>query len=90
MRKEILPQRLKYLGERRIMQAVEGLVAYLARLDDVFVAENGEVLGGVRLLDADLFAELADGQLSVVKVLDDRDPGRVRESLEDFRLEPPH
>jgi hypothetical protein len=82
---EELPHRPDYLAERRVAQAVEGLVAGLTGLDDVLVAEDGEVLGGVGLLDPHLLAQLADRQLALVEVLHDGAPGRVRQRLEDAR-----
>ncbi len=90
MCQKIFLQSRKHLAERRIAEAVESLVAGLAGLDNVLIAEDGQVLGGIRLLDSDLLAELTDGHFAQVEALDDGDSGRVREGLEDLRLELPH
>lgn len=90
MGQEKLPHRLQDLGQQRVAQAVIDLVAFLAALDDVLVPQHGEVLRGIGLLDADLLAQPSDRHLPVLQVLDDGDPGGVRQCPEDACLEPPH
>src|SRR5262249_18551613 len=87
---EILSQSREDLAERGVAEAIEGLIARLAGLDYVLATKGSEMLGGIGLLDADLFAKLADRQLAAVEILHDSDPSRMRESLGDPRLESPH
>ena len=60
--------------------------AVLARLDDVRSSQDGELLGEVRGLEADLGNQLSDGALPVAKKLEDPDTRRMGEGLEEIRL----
>lgn len=75
------------LGEEGIAERIEDLVSFFAGEDEVFCAEDGEVLGGVGLFDTDLFDESADGGFSVAEAFDDVNPGGVGEDLEDVGFE---
>ena len=79
---------LHNLNDEPVANGIENLVSDLAVDDDVFRAEHGEVLGGVRLLDPEPLDERAGGEFAVPKLLDDGDSRGMRKSLEEvgFKL----
>jgi hypothetical protein len=87
---EELSQRFEHSAESRVSHAVENLIAGFACLDDVLVTQNGEMLGGVGLLDANFGTELADGQLTVREVLDKGNSRGMRQRLKDSSFVSPH
>ena len=70
-----------------VAQGVVDLIAGLAGGDDLFGAKDGEVLGGVGLVNAEFGDELASGFFAVAEGFDDGDAGGVGEGLEDLRFE---
>ena len=70
-----------------VADGVEDLVACLAVDDDLFGAEDGEVLGDVGLFHAELFDEGAGGELAFAEEFKDGDAGGVGEGLEDVGFE---
>jgi hypothetical protein len=70
-----------------VAEGIEDLVAFFAIDEDLFTAEDGEVLGGVSLFEAELLDELAGGAFAMAEGFDDGDAGRVSEALEDIGFE---
>jgi hypothetical protein len=60
---------------------------FFARDDDVLVAQNRELLRGVRRLDGEFLTDLIDRQFPFPQGVEDRNPQRVRQRLEEFRFE---
>ena len=66
---------------------VKNLIAGFAIDQDVLRAQDGEVLGGVGLLDAETFDEGAGGEFAIAEEFDDGDAGGVGEGLEELGFE---
>jgi len=77
----------KYLIDKGISDRVEDLVAGLAVGDELFGAENGEVLRDVGLLHIELVDEGTGGEFAFAEELEDGDAGGVGEGLEDVGFE---
>jgi hypothetical protein len=80
----------EHVSQERVAKAVEDLVALLAAFDNVPVPQDGQVLGGIGLLDADALAQLAHGHLGAAEKLDDGDARGVGQGLKNPGLELPH
>ncbi len=71
----------------RVAQPIADLAAVALRLDDARGAHQRQMLGDVRLADAHFLGQPADLAGTVGEEVDDLQPPRVRERLQDFRLE---
>ena len=86
MGQEKLPQRFQHRGQRRVAQAVDDLVAFLAGFNQVLVSQHGQMLRSVRLFDANFVAQPSHRHFSHAQLLDDGDPRRMRQGLKDPAL----
>ena len=86
---KIAAQDVEDLNQRMIADRIIDLVAHLPVDDDLFGPEDSQVLGRVGLLDPELFNQLSGRQLAIAQQFDNRDPGRICESLKDLTLELP-
>lgn len=84
---EVLPQRVEDIPENGIAQAIENLIAIFACINEVFVPQDREMLRRVGLLDAELLAQLPNGQFMHAQLLDNGNARRVGQRLKDARLE---
>src|SRR5215510_14049055 len=84
---EHLPGHVEQLEERLVPHSVADRRPLLLGLDDRLAAEDGELLRDHGLIEAQHTLELADRPLAGPEPLEDPDPGRVGEGLEELRLE---
>jgi hypothetical protein len=70
-----------------VSERVPNRYAFLARRHDVVRAQHGEVLGDARLIKGQGGLELLDGSGLLHQELNEPNPNRVRQSLEESRLE---
>lgn len=83
----LLPQALKNRQNARTGKPVKDLFAPLVVDDDSGIFQNGEVPAHGGEPDSDRFDKFADAMLLAIrKLLDDPEPRRMPERLEDFRL----
>src|SRR5439155_17017879 len=84
----ILADEVKNLAQDRMAQGVEDLVAVLSPADDLPGTQDGQVLGRIGLLQAELPVDARDGHLALVaQQFHDGDARGVAQSLKDARLE---
>src|ERR1019366_680975 len=82
----IMAHDVEHLAEDRIRQGIENLIGVLPIDHDLAAAQDGEVLGEVGLLNAELGLHGAGGKLSVAEDLDDGNARGMGESLKDAGL----
>jgi len=70
-----------------VANRIENLVSRFPAHDNLFCPKNRQVLRGIGLLNSKFFNQLAGLQLATAQQLDDGDPRRMGESLEDLTLE---
>lgn len=87
LRIEIAAQDFEDFDEGAIADGVIDLVAGFAADYDLFGPKHGQVLRGIRLLNAELFDQLSSGSLPIPEELYDCNPRRIRKALENFALE---
>src|SRR5450759_2196013 len=79
----IMARDVEHLAQHRIRQGIENLIASLPVYHDLPAAQDGEVLGEVGLLNAELGLQGAGGKRSVAEDLDDGNARGMRKSLKD-------
>jgi hypothetical protein len=75
------------IAYQRVPQGVADRGAFLSRHHDLMRAQHGEVLGDAGLVECQGSLELLHGSLALHEALDDPNPDRVSEGLEESRLE---
>src|ERR1035437_163316 len=83
IRLAIMAHDVEHLGEDWIRQGIENLIGVLPIYHDLPAAQDGKVLGEVRLLDPELGLHGAGGKLSLAQDLDDGNARGMRHSLTD-------
>src|ERR1700677_2564712 len=89
MRLEVGAHEGEDLENDGVADRVKDLVAGLPVDDNLFGAQDGEVLGDVGLLHAEFFDQCAGREFTIAKEFEDGDAGGVSEGLEDVGLELP-
>jgi hypothetical protein len=79
--------RIKQLKNAFVAHGVIDVRAFFTSDDDISVAQYGQLLRGVSLLDIKTLADLVDGQLAVSQGIKDRDSQGVSQSFEKVCLE---
>ena len=74
-------------AEDGVAQGVEDLIAFFAIDENLFRAENGEVLGSVGLFEAEFGDQLTRRFLAGAEGFDDGNAGGMGEGLEDIGFE---
>src|SRR3989338_6111999 len=81
------PGDVEQLADQGVAHGVAHGRALLARADDVLAAQHGELGGHGRLVEVEGGLELLYAPLAPAQGLEDADADRVREGLEELRLE---
>ena len=84
---EDLSGHFQQLSDEGIAQRVAHSVSFLARADDIFRAQHGQLLGDERLRQGERVLQLLDAALAAPQRLEDADAHRMREGAEEFGLE---
>ena len=84
---EVGAHEIQDLDDDGVADGIEDLVAGLAGGDELLGAQDGEVLGDVGLLEAELLDQGSGGELSVSQEFEDGDAGGMGEGLEDVGFE---
>src|SRR5574337_360817 len=84
---EDLSRRVKQLKERRVAYGIVDTRPLLTGHHNPLIAKDCELLRGVGRLNRELPADLVDRQLSGAQRIQDRDPQRVRQRLEEVGFE---
>ena len=89
MRLEVAPEQIEHLDQDGIAQGVVDLIACPAIDDHLFGPQDGEMLGGVGLLQIQLRHQRAGGHLAVAEGIDHGNPGGIGQGLKDLCFEFP-
>ena len=84
---EIPPHDVEDFEDQGIANRVKNLVPSLAIYNNMLGAQDGQVLGCIRLLDSQAFDQRAGGELAIAKLLDDCNACGVGEGLKEVGLE---
>src|SRR5713101_2466170 len=87
---EYLPRDVQELVDLAITKPVEDGVPHLSRVHQVVHPQDGELLRHGKALNEEGKLHLADALLAFAKELQESDPRRMAERLEQLRLETPH
>jgi HEAT repeat protein len=79
----------KHLDEHHVPELVEDLVSLLSTENKLLRAKNGQMLGKIRWLHADVSEKAAHWQFAFTETLDDMNASRMRQDLEHTRLKAP-